>query len=125
MNSTIKTTAEVTEELNQSSRNSDIKKVSIQHTKAKLGESLKKIWEIKEIYGQYVRSTDRQLISEEDTLLWLSRGDLEAETENEIILSQGLALQTKCNAREILKTGIDSKCRLYQQIDETVEHIIL
>ena len=30
--------------------------------------------------GQYIRSVDRQLISEEDPFLWLSRGDLEGET---------------------------------------------
>jgi hypothetical protein len=31
---------------------------------------------------------DRQLISEEDTFLWLSRGALKGETENEIIAEQ-------------------------------------
>jgi hypothetical protein len=41
MNSTIKTTAKVAEELNQSNENTDIKNEGIQHTKAKLGESLK------------------------------------------------------------------------------------
>ena len=34
--------------------------------------------------GQYIRNTDRQLISEADTFLWLSKGDLTAETESEI-----------------------------------------
>jgi len=29
--------------------------------------------------------TDRQLIGEEDTFLWLSKGDLKAETESEIV----------------------------------------
>ena len=28
------------------------------------------------MYGQYIRNTDRQLISEEDTFLWLLKGDL-------------------------------------------------
>jgi hypothetical protein len=41
MNSTIKTTAKVVEELNQSNKNSDTKK-GIQHTKAILGASLTK-----------------------------------------------------------------------------------
>jgi hypothetical protein len=31
---------------------------------------------------------DRQLISEEDTFLWLSRGDLRGENDNEIISAQ-------------------------------------
>ena len=41
---------------------------------------------------------DRQLISEEDTFLWLSKGDLKAETESEIVAAQDQALQTKCYA---------------------------
>ena len=35
------------------------------------------------MHGQYIRNIDRQLISEEDTFLWLSKGDLQAETESE------------------------------------------
>ena len=31
------------------------------------------------------RNIDRQLIGEEDTFLWLSKGDLKAETESEIV----------------------------------------
>jgi hypothetical protein len=81
-----------------------------------------KTWENKVIYGQYVRSTDRQFISEEDTLLWLSRGDLEAETESEILLAQEEALQAKCHAIKILQAGTDSKCRFCRHFDETVEH---
>jgi len=38
--------------------------------------------------GLYIRSTDRQLISEEDTFLWLSRWTLKGETESEIIAAQ-------------------------------------
>jgi hypothetical protein len=36
------------------------------------------------MHGQYIRSIDKQLISEEDTFLWLSKVDLKAETESEI-----------------------------------------
>jgi len=35
------------------------------------------------------------LIGEEDTLLWLSRGDLQGETGSAIIAAQDQALQTK------------------------------
>ena len=38
---------------------------------------------------------DRQLISEEDTFLWLLKGDLKVETENEIVAAQDQALNTK------------------------------
>jgi hypothetical protein len=67
----------------------------MQHTKARLGESLKKKWESKVMHGQYIITVDRQLISEEDTFLCLSRGDLKAENESEIITAQNQALQTK------------------------------
>jgi hypothetical protein len=43
------------------------------------------------MYGQYVRSVDRQLVSEEDTFLRLSRESLKAEAE--MIAAQGLALK--------------------------------
>ena len=45
--------------------------------------------------GQYIRNIDRQLIGEEDTLVWLSKGDLKAGTESEIVAAQDQALQTK------------------------------
>jgi hypothetical protein len=45
-----------------------------------LGESLKKKWKNKILHGQYIRNIDRQLISEEDTFIWLWKGDLKAET---------------------------------------------
>ena len=76
------------------------------------------------MHGQYIRNIDRQLISEEDTFLWLSKGDLKAETESEIVAAQDQALQTKYYATKILNTETDSKCRLCQQFDETIEHII-
>ena len=46
------------------------------------------------MHGQYVRNIDRQLISE-DTFVWLLKGDLNAETESEIVAAQDQALQTK------------------------------
>ena len=51
--------------------------------------------EKKVMHGQYIRNIDRQLISEEDTFLWLSKGDLKAETDSEIVAAQDQALQTK------------------------------
>jgi len=51
------------------------------------------------MHGQYIRNIDGQLISEEDTFLWLSKGDLKVETESEIVAAQDQALQNKilCN----------------------------
>ena len=41
---------------------------------------------------------DGQLISEEDSFLWLSMGYLQAENKSEIIVAQDQALQTKYRA---------------------------
>jgi hypothetical protein len=95
MNSTTKTAAKVVEELNQSNENSDTKKEGIKHTKARSGESLKKKWKSKVMYGQYVRSIDREFIGEEDIFLWLLRGDLKAENGSEILAAQDRALKKK------------------------------
>ena len=67
---------------------------------------------------------NRQLISEEDTFLWLSKGDLKAETESEVVAAQDQALNTNYYGTKILNTEMNSKCRLCQQSDETIDHII-
>jgi len=95
INSIIKTAAKITEKLSQPNEKSDTKQDGIQHTKARLGESVKKKWKNKVMHGQYIRNMDRQPISEEDTFLWLSKGDLKAEAESEIVAAQDQALQTK------------------------------
>jgi hypothetical protein len=69
MNSIIKRAAQITEELSQPNEKSDAKQDGIQHTKARLGESLKKKWKNKVMHGQYIINIDKQLISEEDTFL--------------------------------------------------------
>jgi hypothetical protein len=124
MNSMIKSAAKIIEELSQLNGKNYAKQDEIQHTKAKLGEVLKKKWKNKVMHGQYIRNTDRQLISEEDTFLWLSKGDLQAETESELVAAQDQALHMKYYATKILNTETDSKCRLCQQFDETIYHII-
>jgi hypothetical protein len=112
MNSIVKTAANITEDLNQPNGKNDAKQDEIQHTKAKFGEVLKKSWKNKSLHGQYIRNIDRQLISEEDMFLWLTKGDLKAETESEIVAAQDQALQTKYYATKILNTETDNKCRL-------------
>ena len=116
MNSVLKLATKIIEELSQPHVKSD----GTQHTKARLREVLKERWKNKVMHGQYIRNIDRQLISEEDTFLWLLKGDLKAETESEIVAAQDQALRTKYYATKILSRETDSKCRLCQQFDETI-----
>jgi len=62
MNSIIKTAAKITEESSQPNEKSDAKQDGIQHTKARLGESLKKKWKNKVMLGQYFRNIDSLLM---------------------------------------------------------------
>jgi hypothetical protein len=104
MSSVVKLAAQFTEDLNQLNQKNDAQNKEIQHTKTQLEEVLKKKWKDKPMYGQYLRNINRRLISEEDTFLWLTKGDLKAETENEIVAAQDQALQTKYYATKILNT---------------------
>jgi hypothetical protein len=124
MNSTVKAASKIIDELSQSNEKNDMKQDGIQNTKARLGESLKEKWENKVMHVQYIRSIDKELISKEDTFLWLSKGDLKAETESEIVAEQDQTLQTKYHAIKILQTEKDSKRRLCHQVEETVDHIM-
>jgi hypothetical protein len=101
-----------------------MKQDGIQNTKARLAESLKEKWENKIMHGQHIRSTDKHLISEEDTFLWLSKGDLKAETESETVAAKDQALQTKYHATKILHTDKDSKCRFCHQFEGTADRTV-
>jgi hypothetical protein len=124
MNLTVKAAAKIIDQLSQSNEKNDMKQDGIQNTKARLAESLQEKWENKVMHGQYIRSIDKQLISEEDTFLWRSNGDLKAETESEIVAAQDQALQTKYHATKILQIEADSKCRSCHQFEQTVDHIM-
>jgi hypothetical protein len=124
MNLIIKSAAKIIDKLNRFNGKSDAKQDEIQHMKARLGLVLKKKWKNKVMHRQYIRNVDRQLIGEGDTFLWLSKGDLKAETESEIVAAKDQALHTKYYETKILNTETDSKCRLCQQFDETIHHII-
>jgi len=46
------------------------------NTQSKIVRFPKKKWKSKVMHGQYIKNLDRQLISEEGTFFWLSKGDL-------------------------------------------------
>jgi hypothetical protein len=93
MNSILKSVAKIIEEFSQLNGD-NAKQDEMQHTKGRFGGVLKKKWGNKVIYGQHISNIDKQLISEEDTFLWLSKEYLKAETESEIVAAQNQALKT-------------------------------
>jgi hypothetical protein len=56
----------------------DAKQDGMQHMKGRLGKVLKKKWKNKVMHRQYIKNMDRQLISEEDTFLCLSKRRLKS-----------------------------------------------
>jgi hypothetical protein len=80
MISTVRAASKIIDELSQSNKNNDMKQDGIKNTKARLVESLKEKWGNKIMHGQYIRSIDKHLIRDEDTFLWLPKGDPTAET---------------------------------------------
>jgi hypothetical protein len=68
------------------------------------------------MYRQYIRTIDTELISEEDTFLWLLRGDLKGDNQKVRHWKQNY------HATKILRTETVGKCIPCQQFDETGEH---
>ena len=64
------------------------------------------------LHGQRIRYVDIELIGREDTLLWLSRGDLKGETGSELMAAHEQEFQNKYLATNILQTETESKCKL-------------
>jgi hypothetical protein len=61
------------------------------------------------MHGLYFKRIDRQLVGEDNTFVWILRGDVNAETGSEIISAQGQALQTKYHATKGLQIEMDLK----------------
>jgi hypothetical protein len=65
---------------------------------------LGKKWESNVTRGQYIISVDCELISEEDTFMWLWRAHMKAKSQVEITAVQGRELKTRNHATNTLKT---------------------
>jgi hypothetical protein len=65
------------------------------------------------IHDHCIDGIDRQLITEEDTLLWQSRGDVKGETKTETLAAYDQALQTQHYVTRTLQTERNSNCRIW------------
>ena len=55
---------------------------------------------------------------------WLKSSGLKSDTEGLIIAAQDQSLMTKQYQSEIMKNEMNPKCRLYNQYNETIDHIV-
>lgn len=60
----------------------------------------------------------------DQTHQWLRSAGLKADTERMVIAAQVKSLATRSNHHKIIKDGTDPKCRMCNQYDETIDHIV-
>ena len=93
------------------------------HTKTnRTNVTRKQKWAEKQIYGRFKRLKGD--ISHEKTLTWLQKGNLKRETESLLIAAQNNTIRTNHIKGKIDKTQQNSKCRLCNDRDETINHTI-
>ena len=76
----------------------------------------------KQLYGCFKRLINN--ISHQKTWTWLRKGNLRREIESLRIAARDNAIRTNHIKARIDKTQQNSKCRLYGDRDETINHII-
>ena len=59
----------------------------------------------------------------EQSYCWLKSGDIKGETESTIVAAQDQAISKNSFKNKILKEGIEIKCRLCKQHEETIDHL--
>ena len=76
----------------------------------------------KQLYGRFKRLINN--ISHQKTWTWLRKGNLQRKTEFLLIAAQDNAIRTNHTKARIDKTQQNSKCRLCDDRDETINHIM-
>ena len=79
-------------------------------------------WKGKMLHGQFIRQTEN--LADEQQWMWLKDGTLKRETETLIMAAQEQAIRTNLIKAKIDKTQQESKCRMCDQADESINHIL-
>ena len=82
----------------------------------------KQKWKEKQHYLRFKRLIN--VSSHDKTWTWLRKGDFKRETESLLIAAQSSAIRTNNIKARIDKIQQNSKCRLRDDLDETINHII-
>ena len=95
-----------------------------QETKKKAYEKMRQIWEGKPMHGQYPTRVNKSDVEVEQTHKWLKSPGLKGETEGLVIAAQDQSLATRSYHNKIIKDGTDPKCRMCNEFEETIDHIV-
>ena len=79
------------------------------------------VWE-KELHGQHFRQMKE--VGAKESWTWLQRGELKKETEGMIMAAQSQSLKTNAIKARIDKSREDAKCRMCNEKEETIHHIV-
>ena len=77
----------------------------------------------KRLHAVFFKET-KEIRDEKDTWLWLRKGVLKKETEGLILAAQDQALRVNWIKRMIDKQDCSAKCRVCDERDETIAHIV-
>ena len=90
--------------------------------KAQRKEDRKSELEANALHGQHFRQTKE--FSDTESWRWLREGELKKETEGLIMAAQTQSLRTNAVKAKIDKSTSDATCRVCNQAEETVDHIV-
>ena len=82
----------------------------------------KQTWKEKQLYGRFKRLINN--ISHDGTWAWLRKVNFKRETESRLMAVQNSAIRTNHIKARTDKTQQNSKCRLCDDRNETINHII-
>ena len=87
-------------------------------------KNLTENWEGKALHGKYPARVNDNDVNKTLTHQWLASSGLKSETEGFIIAAQDQCLNTRNYQAHVLKNGADPLCRICNQYNETIDHIV-
>ena len=95
-----------------------------QEAKKSAQKKMTDTWKEKPMHGQYPARVSKPDAEQDQTHQWLRSAGLKAETEGMVIAAQDQSLATRSYHHKIIKDGTDPKCRMCNQYEETIDHIV-
>ena len=112
------------EELNHDLAPTKAAKEMKQKSKSEGLNNHKSTWEEKPLHGQYPLRANNSDVDQKKTHHWLCSSRLKAKTEGFILAAQNQSLLTRNYQSKIMKNGVDPRCRICTQHEETIDHLI-